>query len=46
MSKLLNKLATFRKRRHSTRGQSLVELAIMLALLLFIVISIVEYGFC
>ncbi len=45
MARLLKKLATIRKQRHSTRGQSLVELAIVLALLLFIVIAIVEYGF-
>jgi hypothetical protein len=45
MSRFLNKLASFRKQPHSSRGQSLVELAIVLTLLLFIVIAIVEYGF-
>lgn len=45
MSKFLRKLASFRKQPRSSRGQSLVELAIVLTLLLFIVIAIVEYGF-
>ena len=46
MANLLKKLADSRqKHRRSARGQSLVELAIVLALLLFMVIAIVEYGF-
>jgi len=46
MANLLKKLSDSRKTHpRSTRGQSLVELAIVLALLLFMVIAIVEYGF-
>jgi hypothetical protein len=46
MANLLKRLADSRKKHpRSARGQSLVELAIVLALLLFMVIAIVEYGF-
>ena len=45
MVNAFKKLVTFRKNRRSNRGQSLVELAIVLALLMFMVIAIVEYGF-
>jgi hypothetical protein len=45
MKIFLTKLTSKFTRRHSNRGQSLVELAIVLALLLFIVVAIVEYGF-
>lgn len=45
MKKLLNKLTATRKKHRSSRGQSLVELAIVLMLLLFMVVAIVEYGF-
>ncbi len=46
MANFLKKLSDSRKTHpRSTRGQSLVELALVLALLLFMVIAIVEYGF-
>lgn len=45
MANLLKKLANSHQKHRSARGQSLVELAIVLALLLFMVIAIVEYGF-
>jgi hypothetical protein len=45
MANLSKKMTLSRKKRKTSRGQSLVELAIVLALLMFMVIAIVEYGF-
>jgi hypothetical protein len=45
MKNLLSKLKTNRRKHGSSRGQSLVELALVLMLLLFMVVAIVEYGF-
>ncbi len=45
MSKVINQLTSLLKRRPNSRGQSLVELALVLALLMFMVVAIIEYGF-
>lgn len=41
----MKKLASAFKKRTNSRGQSLVELTLVLGLLLFMVLAIIEYGF-
>ncbi len=45
MNIFMRKITSVFKKRANSRGQSLVELALVLALLLFMVIAIIEYGF-
>ena len=45
MNIFMKKITSVYKKRANSRGQSLVELALVLALLLFMVIAIIEYGF-
>ena len=45
MNIFMRKITSVFKKRANSRGQSLVELALVLALLLFMVVAIIEYGF-